>query len=184
MCSALLKPFSRFTKKDIGEHISFIGNDIATLEADYLPPLIGMVTTLISFTIYFFVIFVLVDWRIAILLLLVSVISMMLTKLSTRALGDTRAEFLGAQGKYTEKVRDFLEGKRLVTPKTYERILAQHDKSLQTTGNKRLIYGKRKTIALMLNGVFAYSINVVAFVYIAYLLFTGGISVGSQKFRF
>jgi len=179
MRSVLLKPFNRFIKKDVGEHISFIGNDIATLETDYLPPLIGMVTTLISFIIYFLVIFLLVDWRVAILLLVVSVASVMLTKLSTQTLGDTRAKFLEAQGKYTEKVRDFLEGRRLVTPKTYERILAQHDKSLRITGDKRLIYGKRKTIALMLNGVFAYSINVVAFVYIAYLLFNGSISVGS-----
>lgn len=179
MRSVLLKPFSKFIKKDVGEHISFIGNDIATLEMDYLPPLASMVTTLMSFTIYFFVIFILVDWRIAILLLMVSIISVMLTKLSTRALGDTRANLLEAQGKYTEKVRDFLEGRRLVTLRTQEQILTQHDKILRVTGDKRLIFGKRKTISLMLNGVFAYSINVVAFVYIAYLLFNGSISIGS-----
>jgi len=179
MRSVLLKPFNKFAEKHVGEHISFISNDIATLDTDYLPPLISMITTLVSFVIYFLVIFILVDWRIAILLLVVSVVSVMLTKLSTQTLGDTRARFLEAQGEYTEKVRDFLEGRRLVTPKTCEQILSQHDKSLQAAGNKRLMFGKRKTVALMLNGVFSYSINVAAFIFIAYLLFTGNITVGS-----
>ena len=74
---------------------------------------------------------------------------------------------------------DILEGRKLVNSRTETNIISKHEESLRNTGMKRLYYGKRKTISLLINGILTYGINVSAFLVIGYLLFKGQITVGS-----
>jgi ABC-type bacteriocin/lantibiotic exporter with double-glycine peptidase domain len=177
--SLLKRPFLAFSQKDVGEYISFQANDISAISSDYIPPIINLVKSLFMFVLYSIILVVLIDWRIAATLLLASILFTWLTERTSNLLGEARSNYLNETAQYTSVIKDLLQGKKNVNRRTLPNIIARHDSSLADTAAKRLIYGNKKSLSLALNGLFAYSINICAFLVIAFLLFNGRIGIGS-----
>ena len=136
--------YKEFSKKSVGEYISIQANDITQLEQDYLQPFIDIFKSINMLIIYGVILFVYVDWRIAILILSASIISVLTPKLTADILANKRGIYLEQVSAYTSRIKDFLEGFKLIQTRTRKNINHEHKKILQETLDKRLDYGKFK----------------------------------------
>lgn len=172
--------YKKFKSKDIGEYISLQGNEITQLEMDYLRPLIDMIKSINIFIIYGIMLFIFIDWRIAIIILGLSIISTAIApNITSKNLSNRRKIYLDNMGEYISKVQDLLEGFKLIQSKTRENINREQENILNKTSISRLYYGKLKTLAGIINGGFRYSLNIIAFAMLAYLLYENDITVGT-----
>jgi len=171
--------YKEFSKKSVGEYISIQANDITQLEQDYLQPLINIIISTNMLIIYGVILFVYVDWRIATLILLASIISVLTPKLTANILANKRSIYLEQVSVYTSRIKDFLEGFKLIQTRTKENINHEHKKILQETLEKRLDYGNFKALTLHINGFTMDSVGLIAFISVGVLLLRGEITIGT-----
>ncbi|GHU42895.1 ABC transporter ATP-binding protein [Clostridia bacterium] len=171
--------FKQFSQKNVGEYISLQANDITAIDSDYIIPFVDLINSLIMVVVYGTVLFVFLDFRIAIALILFSLFSVFMTKLTAKQLSQRRNGYSMQMGVYTSCIKDLLEGFKLINARTRENILVHHDKVLNETRNKRFYYGKFKALTLAFNGFLTYSISIAAFALAGYLMLTEKISVGT-----
>ncbi|MCL1935463.1 MAG: ABC transporter ATP-binding protein/permease [Defluviitaleaceae bacterium] len=177
--SLFLRPFEIFNKKSIPEYVSVQSNDLTSLEMNYVSPIISIAVSLCLFITYGLILFFLVDFRIAIILFITSVISVFLTNINSKKLSERRKDYLDNLEKYSNKVSNLLEGKKLISKSSIKNFEIEHEKQLQETASFRYIYGKNKSLVISTNGIVLYAINIIGFVFIAYLSFNGEISIGA-----
>lgn len=171
-------PYTRFKQKDIGEYISIQGNDITTIEADYLTPLISFFNQIIVFAVYGVILFIYVDWRVALALLATSLLLLPLSNITSRKLAAKRKAYSDSQGSYTARITDFLTGKHLISRITMAAFEREHERAREETARARYAYGKSKSIILPFNASFSFVLTIVAFAVTGYLLFQKEITVG------
>ncbi|MDR2043882.1 MAG: ABC transporter ATP-binding protein/permease [Clostridium sp.] len=177
--SLLKRPFGRFFGKDIGEYISFQSNDIGALSEDFMPPMINLTKSVLMFFVYAIILVVLIDWRVAMTLLIASIFCTLLTRFTSESLGKSRRLFLDSTARYTAILKDLLSGKKNVSPRTELNFLDKHDHYITEAAKNRYQFGKEKSLSLALNGLFTYAINISAFIVIGALLLQNKISTGS-----
>ena len=168
-----------FHEKPIGEYVSFQANDITALEQDYLQPLVSAIQSINRFVVYGFVLFYGIDWRIAVVILGTTVVTIMLTRVTDKPLVDKRAIYQEAVAKYTVKITDLLEGFCSINARTFDAISDQHGDSLNETAVKRLQYGKMKSLSIGVNELATGILRIAAFAVIVILFCTGEITVGA-----
>lgn len=165
-----------FNKNNVGEYSSKITNDI-TSSAEYLEYLLEIVESIVSVLVYSVFLFLL-DYRVAIIIYISSVIMLILPKYTGNKLSDKRINHLDKIGEYTTKLLDVLSGHNLSNLKSADNIDKKHKNELQKMENARYEYGKYKTFVNVLNGSFMYIIDLSTFLILAYLLFKKNITVG------
>lgn len=178
IASLFLLPTADFEASKIPEYISILGNDIAAIEADYRTPLISIYKMLTRILVYGIFLFLFVDWRIAMVIMILSVLAVSMTNVTADELSKRRNTHLNQVAYYTRKVSDFLYGFRLISDRTRKNIALQHEKELEEAARKRYYYGKYKSFVLPFNGFFLYLIHIAAFGLVGYLLFKKRITVG------
>jgi ABC-type multidrug transport system fused ATPase/permease subunit len=176
--SLLARSFSIFKKRETGEYISIQSNDLQAIEMDLIPPLLNMIISLLSLIVYGVVLFVLIDWRVGLTLFLTSVICTLLASRNSEKLAVKRAAHLDSLAKYTNIIKDLLNGRRSVTSRSIDSFVRVHNNSVTETSEKRYAYGKEKTFSITFSGTFTYLINIISFGFIGYLLYKGEIGVG------
>lgn len=169
---------SKFYKKSIGEYISLQGNDITALEQDYLQPIISIIRSVNMMIVYGLVLFLGIDWRIALMILLTSILAIAIPKLMGGKLTKTRTAYQKQMGKYVTVITDLLEGFHIINRMTVDNINRRHELCLEETAKKRFCYGKRKSIVLCFSELFTKLIQIVTFAAIAILFFRREITVG------
>lgn len=168
-----------FYKKPIGEYISLQGNDITSLEQDYLQPFIDIIRSINMIIIYGIVIFLFVDYRIALTILLLSLITIIGPKLTGEIISNKRNEYLSQMAVYVSKITDLLEGFKLIDNYTRKNINKVHENVLEETADKRYLYGKAKTISLAVNDLAIKIIQIASFIVAGILLTKGKITIGT-----
>lgn len=171
--------YEKFSSKDVGEYISIQGNDITALDQDYLTPLIDMVQAANKILIFGIFLFVNVDWRISTVILIGSTLTIAIPKISSKPLAIKRNTYLNEMGLYVTKIKDFLEGFKVIQSRTRKNINREHEEILTSTKNKRFAYGKFKSISMALEALGLNLVSAIAFIIAAVLLYKGEITLGT-----
>ncbi len=170
-------PFSEFKRRNTGEYTSIFNNDIAVAEG-YVESVVAIIQTSIQVIIYAIYIFYL-DYRIAIVIMIGSIISLFLPTVTSKALSDRRGAHLNAMGLYTNKIQDLLEGFKNINNQTRKQVIANQSKSLNDMENKLLYFGRFSTFANLFSGSFMYLLNIACFATVGILLLQSSISIGT-----
>lgn len=78
--------YKEFSSRDVGEYISIQGNNITELEQDYLEPLIDIIKSINMLIIYGVILFVYVDWRIAGVIFITSMLTIIVPRFTSKRL--------------------------------------------------------------------------------------------------
>lgn len=177
---ALLKKEEQsFYAYSTSDYISIQGNDITAIDQDYLTPWIDVFRSVNMFVIYAVVIVVYVDWRIALAIIVSSFLVVIGPKITGKIMSDKRMEYQNQMAAYVNCITDLLNGYKLVNNFTRKNIFKVHEKTLNTTADKRYAYGKSKTISLSINDAAIRIIQIVTFICACVLLINGEISIGA-----
>lgn len=172
--------YKRFSSKDVGEYISLQGNEISELETSYLSSIINIIKAINALIIYGVTLFVFVDWRIAVVISVISIFSaVVVPKFTSMELAKRQKEYLDNMGKYVSKITDLLEGFKLIQSTTKDNIIYEHEKILENTSKKRFHYGKMRTLSIIINGGSTYLLEISALSLVGYLYLKGKISIGT-----
>lgn len=172
-------PYKNFKAKDTGEYLSILNNDISVIENQYLEAIIDIIKSVNMLIIYGIVLFVFIDYRIATVILIASLISVFAPKLTANRLSKLKKEQLLQTGKYMSRVKDLLEGFKLINSKTRTSISEVHDSQLGLTERTQYKFGRFRTFSNVLNGYIMDIISLSAFVVVGLLLYKNEISIGT-----
>jgi ABC-type multidrug transport system fused ATPase/permease subunit len=170
---------SQFYNHAIGEYISLQGNDITALEQDYLEPMISIVRCVNMMIVYGIVLFVGVDWRIALVIILSSICAILIPKLMGKALTYSRSVYQEQLAEYVTVITDLLEGFRVINQLTVGKIRDRHENVLNETAEKRYLYGKEKSFVLGISELMTKVVKILTFAVVAILFYKKEITVGT-----
>lgn len=109
-------------------------NEITQLEMDYLTPFKDVLKSINIFIIYGVVLFIFIDWKIALIILVLSILSTFIApNLTSKPLSARRKKYTDNLGVYTAKIKDFLEGFKLIQSITRNKIISEQEKTLNDT---------------------------------------------------
>ncbi len=174
--SLLSKNYSSFKKYDISDYISFFNNDVQVCK-QYISSWVGIIQTVLQLFVYGFFLFNL-DYRLAIVIILSSFLSLIVPKLTGKELGKRKDVHLTGMAAYTDSIRDLLSGFRFVNNETRQNISERHKEVLVDTEEKQYHFGKFNTLTNVVTGSSMYFLEWVVFAIIGVLLFQGEITVG------
>jgi len=170
---------NKFSEKNVGEYISLQGNDITTLEQDYLTPTIDIIKSSIMIVVYSIVIFGMIDYRIGIILILLSLVVVFVPNILARKLANKRNNYMKQMGKYVNVVKEFFENHVVITGTTRKAIINHHNRELDKTSDCRYDFGRTKCLSLSLGGIATNIIHLVVYAFIAYMYMKKEITVGT-----
>lgn len=172
--------YRRFSSKDVGQYISLQGNEISELETDYLSSILKITKAINVLIVYGVTLFVFVDWRIGIVIAFTSILSVVVfPRFTSKELAKRQKLYLDNMGKYVSKIKDLLEGFKLIDSISKNNIIEEHEKILDDTAKKRFHYGKMRTLSIVINGGSTYLIEISTILLVAYLYLKGKISIGA-----
>lgn len=171
--------YKEFSSRDVGEYISIQGNNITELEQDYLEPLIDIIKSINMLIIYGIILFVYVDWRIAGVIFITSMFTIIVPRFTSKILSKKRNIYLKQMAEYVSRIKDFLEGFKVIQSRTRFNVNKEHENVLKMTRDKRFEYGKFKSLAMTLSSLSMNLVSVIAFIYVGILLLRNEITVGT-----
>lgn len=172
--------YKRFSSKDIGEYISLQGNEIKELGSDYLGSIVDIFKAINMFIIYGIIFFLFVDWRVALVVLILSVLSVIVfPKLTSKELSKRNKKYMDTMGNYVEKMKDLLEGFKLIKKVTRKNIILEHEQTLEDTYKDKFHYEKMRSLAETINKSSTWIVNSIAFALIGYLFLRKEITIGT-----
>ena len=170
----------RFIEKSVPDYISIFNNDLVALDEDYLSGMVSIIKAVNMIIVYSVTIILFFDWRIAVLLSVISVLSItVFPRFTSKKLADQKYEELRKTEVYTSKFTDLLEGIRLFNNRTRKYLELEHDKKLQDMADIEYKYGRMRSIAIVVNGGSTYLIDLISILLGAYLCMEGKITVGA-----
>lgn len=170
---------TEFRKKEIAEYVSLFTNDIPVY-SKYMECWIQIIQWILQLFVYSYFLFSM-DWRLALLIISSSVVSLSVPKMTGSKLSKKKAEHLQGQALYTEVLQDLLSGFRLINNETRQHFVKRHEDSLKTTEEKLFLYGKQNTFTNVLTGSSMYALQIMVFAVIAFLLWKQQITVGTAS---
>lgn len=177
--SVFKMPFNKFARHDVGDYISMQGNNITSIEQDYLQPSVDIVRSLSMFVIYGVILFTFIDWRMGLTILLTSLLTVIGPKITGKVMSQKNSIYLNQMGVYVTKIKDLMEGFKLIQTRTRENITHEHERVLHETARKRYEYGKYKTLSLSVSALSVNIIKIASFIAAAILLLKGDITIGT-----
>jgi len=170
--------FETFSKKKVGEYISFQANDIPTIVNDYLNPLVAIVTSVINIILTFGVISITLNFYVGFILAIFATVGVFLPKSLSKTTAKKRELYLEQQKKYYTAIEELFNGFKVINGRTKHSINNKHGEHLGKVLRQRYEFGKASSLMWALNGLGAESLNYAAFLYLGYLTFRGSITAG------
>lgn len=174
--SILRKSFIRFKAFDVSEYISIFNNDIDTCE-HYVESIVAIIQTIFQLIVYGFFLFML-DYRLAIIIILSSSLSLILPHITGNRLSKKKSDHLSAMASYIDTLNDLLSGFKFVNAQTMNSISRRQNKTLVDTEDKLYTFGKFNTFANVLSGSSMYFLELIVFASIGFMLFKHNITMG------
>lgn len=166
-----------FKKHKISDYIAMLNKDVPAFE-QYLENMVNMVQTMIQLIIYASFLFAL-DFRIAILIILTSSITLLLPKITGKELAKRKSIYLNYTAKYIDNVTDLLQGFKHINKNTKANIHNESKTVLNKTEGLLFYFGNFKTFANVFSGLGIYLLEICVLIIIVYLLIQHKITIGT-----
>ena len=170
--------YKDYTKKNYGEYLSMLTNQITQIEQDYLTPWTALIKSVMSVLIYVFVIAYHTNWLICFVLLSLSILSGISPKFYKRKLSKAGKEFRGEAENYTKNMTDILKGFDLIDSKSIKGFQYQNGKITDNLTKKRKKYGYAKVDSNIISGTAVCLIDLLVFILCGILFQRGYITAG------
>ena len=178
LCRAVYhKSYQEFSADGIGEYLSKFQNEVDVATA-YINSGINSVKYILQIAVYFTYIITL-DWRILTVIITGTIISLAVPGLTGKELSNRRNLWIKKQGKYLDILKDLFYGFGENNYKTSEKLREYHGKNLYETEDSMLSFGRFSALVHVVNGGVLYAINLLCFMIVGILYFTGGITSGT-----
>ena len=185
LCDFLLSSsVSTFNSKTIAEYLSVFNNDVEVLSEEYLDPLLDIIKSCISLAIYAVSLIVFVDWRVAIVIIALSLCSPFVSKYLAPYITIKQRRFLEGLEVYSQRLADIFSMKSRINSETIKTFRKLHQQQLDETKKNRLHYGKIKTLSNIANGLVMFIIQLASFIVVGYLLIKNELSIGAAVATF
>ena len=185
LCDFLLSSsVSTFNSKTIAEYLSVFNNDVEVLSEEYLDPLLDIIKSCISLAIYAVSLIVFVDWRVAIVIIALSLCSPFVSKYLAPYITIKQRRFLEGLEVYSQRLADIFSMKSRINSETIKNFRKLHQQQLDETEKNRLHYGKIKTLSNIANGLVMFIIQLASFIVVGYLLIKNELSIGAAVATF
>lgn len=185
LCNFLLSSdVTTFNSKTIAEYLSVFNNDVEVLSEEYLDPLLDIIKSCISLAIYAVSLIVFVDWRVAIVIIALSVCSPFVSKYLAPYITIKQRRFLEGLEVYSQRLSDIFSMKSRINSETIKTFRKLHRQQLDETEKNRLYYGKIKTLSNIANGLVMFIIQLASFIVVGYLLIKNELSIGAAVATF
>lgn len=168
-----------YSKKTNSEYISMLENDIKALESSYVSVIIDVIRQVINLLVYGVFMFVFIDIRIAVVILIASIITIIVPKFTSNELSNKRKLALEERGRYLSRVNDLLSGYKFINKNTVNQISAKHENCLTNTENELYNFGIFNTFVNILNAFVLNILSISVFSTVGYLLLKGQITIGT-----
>lgn len=185
LCDFLLSSdVTTFNSKTIAEYLSVFNNDVEVLSEEYLDPLLDIIKSCMSLTIYAVSLIVFVDWRVAIVIIALSLCSPFVSKYLAPYITIKQRRFLEGLEVYSQRLSDIFSMKSRINGETIVTFRKLHQQQLDETEKNRLHYGKIKTLSNIANGLVMFIIQLASFIVVGYLLIENELSIGAAVATF
>ena len=185
LCDFLLSSsVTTFNSKTIAEYLSVFNNDVEVLSEEYLDPLLDIIKSCISLAIYAVSLIVFVDWRVAIVIIALSLCSPFVSKYLAPYITIKQRKFLEGLEVYSQRLSDIFSMKSRINSETIKTFRKLHQQQLDETEKNRLHYGKIKTLSNIANGLVMFIIQLASFIVVGYLLIKNELSIGAAVATF
>ncbi len=162
-----------------GEYISLIINNVDAIDEEYIEAFSNIIMCSIQLIVNSIILFVFVDWRIALAIFIASMLSFYIPKLTARSLANKKNSYIKQMGKYTAQISDFFKGNYGLDMESKNHIIKHHQQILHTTENKFYTWGSFKSFADVINTSVMDLVSITAFVMIGILFTTRQITIGT-----
>lgn len=185
LCEFLLSSeVTTFNSKTIAEYLSVFNNDVEVLSEEYLDPLLDIIKSCMSLAIYAVSLIVFVDWRVAIVIIALSLCSPFVSKYLAPYITIKQRRFLEGLEVYSQRLADIFSMKSRINSETIKTFRKLHQQQLDETEKNRLHYGKIKTLSNIANGLVMFIIQLASFIVVGYLLIKNELSIGAAVATF
>ena len=182
--SILSIDFKKFKEKTVAEYLSVFNNDVEAINEEFLDPLLDIIKSCISLSIYTISLIIFVDWRVAAVIIFLSLCAPIISKYLSPLLTKNQRRFLESLELYTQRLSDILSMKSRVNTETITTFKHLHKEELDKTECSRLKYGKIKTLSNVSNGLVMFVIQLFSFIIVGYLLIKQEITLGAAVATF
>ena len=185
LCDFLLSSsVTIFNSKTIAEYLSIFNNDVEVLSEEYLDPLLDIMKSCMSLVIYAVSLIVFVDWRVAIVIIALSLCSPFVSKYLAPYITIKQRRFLEGLEVYSQRLADIFSMKSRINTETILTFRKLHQQQLDETEKNRLHYGKIKTLSNIANGLVMFIIQLASFIVVGYLLIKNELTIGAAVATF
>lgn len=171
-------PVDFYSEKE-GEYLSKVNNNVNALMEEYVEAIVDMIKAAIQIIIYAMILFFLVDYRIAIVILGTSLLSVEIPRLTADRIAKKGKKYMDRLGLYTDRLSDYFLGYRGLDIPSKENIIRHHKGELLETEEFKFVWGKFKTLTNVINGFVMDIISFSAFIIVGLLYVRGEITIGT-----
>ena len=140
---------------------------------------VDIIKSIVQLLIYTVSLVIFVDYRIAIAIILASLVSVIVPKITAKKLAEKRKFYQDSFGNYTDILNDFYLGHMGLDEASKHGIRKYHYQRLSETEDQKLAFGKFKTFVNIVNGFVMDLVSLTAFIMVGYLLISGEITIGA-----
>lgn len=170
---------SDFKEKKPSEYLAIFNNNVEAIDEDYISAYIDIIKSVINIVIFATALLIFVDYRITVIVLVLSTATALLPRIMQSQLSFRRKNHLTALSSYFSKVQDLLSGKKRINSLTFQSFIVEHDKSLKQSEETKLSFGRYKTVSDLINALGVFLIEICTFAMVGYLLAKGDITIGT-----
>ncbi|MDO4800115.1 MAG: ABC transporter ATP-binding protein [Bacillota bacterium] len=177
---AILGKASReFRTRGVGDYLTITNQNIQVIQEEYLASFVDIFKSILQIFIYTISLVVFVDYRIALSIIVASLVSVFVPKITAAELAKRRKRYQDALGRYTDVQNDFYLGQADLDSSSKTGVMRFHREILVQTEKEKLHFGRFKTFVNVINGFVMDLVSLTAFVMVGYLLFQKEISIGA-----
>lgn len=163
MHSILQKTREQFSKNETDYYVSTITNDVETLYTDYYNNVFGLICSIIRAIVYSGFM-ILLDVRLAIVIIIVSVISCLIPQIAGEKLSRLRKNLSDENAIYLACLKDTMSNFDIINNRTRDALKERHNAKCAKRGYTEYVYGKFNSFVQIFAGFTLYAINIVTFI--------------------
>ena len=163
MHGILQKTREQFSKNETDYYVSTITNDVETLYTDYYNNVFGLICSIIRAIVYSGFM-ILLDVRLAIVIIIVSVISCLIPQIAGEKLSRLRKNLSDENAIYLACLKDTMSNFDIVNNRTRDALKERHNAKCAKRGYTEYVYGKFNSFVQIFAGFTLYAINIVTFI--------------------
>lgn len=170
--------FNEYSKD---EYLSMFSNDISTISEQYFTKKLDIIKSFIMVIIYAFYMFYFLNFWIATGIILCSLLSLFLPRLTGKTLSEKKIEYINSLGTQIESISDLLNGFSLINSQTKNNTMTHFNRSEIEVQKMEMKYGTYKAFTIVFNGFVMYLLDISAFAIAGLLLVFNKISLGTAS---